>query len=369
VVAATAGTSGADVAPILDILLANIGNTTGELQSFLFALGGAGTQQGVNDAVAQIQPLISSGVTQTALGASQGANRVVQARQEGKQGRSSGDAFYGDQRFWLKPFGSWTDQDNHKGVAGYDATTYGLVFGADADLVGTPTRVGAAFAYARSDVDGNSSVARQNADVNTYQLIAYGSHNLDAATDVSLQASVGRHDTEGRRHIGALVAKSDYHSWSRSIGGGIARTMQWNDKTTFTPSLRADYAWIRDDSNTEKGAGTLNLSNNANRTEQLIFSVDGKFAHALSVQTTLTGNVGLGYDVINDRGGITSAMAGAPTTAFTTRGIDSDPWILRGGAGMVYRADERTEVTARYDVEGREDFTNQTASVKVRWAF
>jgi len=373
VAAATAGTSGAGAGVALDTLLANIGNQTGELQNYLYALGSAGTQQGVRNAVAQILPLISGGVTQVALGAAQGTNRVVQARQEGNQGRSSGDQFYGDQHFWLKPFGSWANQDNHNGVSGYDATTYGMVVGADADVAEVDTRVGAAFGYARSDVDGNSSVARQSANVDSYQLVIYGSHNLDADTDVNFQAGVGRHNVDGRRRISfggtSLLAKSDYHSWSRSIGGGIARTMKWSDKTSFTPSLRADYIWIRDNSYGETGAGTLNLNVGTNRTEQFIVAADGKFTHALSNQTMLTGNLGVGYDLINDRASIASTMAGTPTVAFATKGIDSSPWVLRGGAGMVYRADERTEVTARYDVEGREDFTNQTASVKVRWAF
>jgi outer membrane autotransporter protein len=145
--------------------------------------------------------------------------------------------------------------------------------------------------------------------------------------------------------------------------------MKWSNKTSFTPSLRADYAWIRDKSYGETGAGTLNLNVGTNRTEQFIVAADGKFTHALSDRSTLTANLGVGYDLINDQASIASTMAGTPTVAFATKGIDSSPWVLHGGAGMVYRADERTEVTARYDVEGREDFTNQTASVKVRWAF
>ena len=30
---------------------------------------------------------------------------------------------------------------------------------------------------------------------------------------------------------------------------------------------------------------------------------------------------------------------------------------------------DRTEITARHDAEHREDFLNQTAAVKLRWAF
>ena len=43
--------------------------------------------------------------------------------------------------------------------------------------------------------------------------------------------------------------------------------------------------------------------------------------------------------------------------------------MLRSGLGLTHKADNGTEITARYDLEGQSDFLNQTASVKVRWAF
>jgi len=49
--------------------------------------------------------------------------------------------------------------------------------------------------------------------------------------------------------------------------------------------------------------------------------------------------------------------------------MDVSPWLGRAGLGLTVNATETTEIAARYDLEGRSDFIDQTASVKVRWAF
>jgi len=49
--------------------------------------------------------------------------------------------------------------------------------------------------------------------------------------------------------------------------------------------------------------------------------------------------------------------------------MDVSPWLGRAVAGVVTNANERTEISARYDAEARSGYLDQTASVKVRWAF
>jgi len=315
---------------------------------------------------------MTGGATLAMSNAMHGLNRIIQARQSGQNGRSTGDDFYGNEYFWMKPFGSWADQDDRKGVAGFDSDTYGLVFGADAE-VGEISRLGLAFSYARSDVDSNSTIAPNSADVDSYQLVVYGSRDLAPSTEVSFQAGLGYHDTEARRSVNLLLpgqtAKSDFDSWSGNIGVGLAHTIDLTEKTSFTPSVRADYMRVDTESYTEKGAPGLNLKVNDYTYEELILSVDGKLAHKLTDRATMTVNLGAGYDVINEEAVSTSAFAGTPGTTFVTRGLDPVPWMVRGGLGLVGNVTESVEVTARYDIEVREDFDNQTASVKVRWAF
>lgn len=358
-------TPGVPVAKVLDEVIASA--PTGPLATPFVGLT---TEQQVSNAVSQVLPLLTGGSQVAASAAFTGINRVVQARIESNRGLSSGDQFYGDKKFWMKPFGSWADQNDRKGVSGFSARTGGLAFGADA-IVSDTTRLGLSFAYAKAGVDGNSSVAPNNAKVDVYHLLGYGSYALDADTDINFLAGIGQNKNHGRRSIlfAGTTAKADYTSLAATFGAGIGRIYKLNDQTSFTPSVRADYRWIKDQGYTETGAGALNLGVNGRTTDELILAVDGKITHELKPGTTLTANLGLGYDVLNEQSSITAAFAGAPGAAFVTRGLDPSPWMIRGGLGIVSTTQSGMEVTARYDLEHRSDFLNQTASVKLRWAF
>lgn len=324
----------------------------------------------VSNAATQTLPLLTGASIMAAQGAMSGINRLVQARIDANRGLSSGDDFYGNKNLWMKPFGSWADQNDRNAVAGYKANTYGAAFGVDG-TVSPAIRVGAAFAYARSDINGQSPVAAQSADVDVYQLIGYGSYALDERTEINFQADIGQNSTKGRRQIAftSSVASSSYDSETAHLGVGIGRSYPLSGQTSLTPSMRVDYTWIKDKGYAESGAGLLNLNVSARTTEALVFGVDGKLVHQLNDKTSLVANLGVGYDALNEQAAITSAFAGAPSAAFVTYGIDPSPWLVRSGVGAVYRTKAGLEITGRYDAEYRESFLNQTASVKVRWAF
>lgn len=329
----------------------------------------SGTDQQVSDAASQSLPLLTGGSMMAAINTLSGINRVIQARLESNRGLSSGEAFRGDKNVWMKPFGSWADQDNRNGVTGFDAKTWGLALGVDGTLSHT-SRLGVAFAYANSNINSHTTVAPQSADVSVYQLVGYGSHSLDSNTEMNFQIDVGQNKNEGRRTItfASAVADANYDSWTAHAGVGIGRMLKLNDRTTLTPALRADYTWIKDESYTETGAGVLNLNVADRSTDELILSVEGKLIHQLNDRTRLSANLGVGYDTLSEQSSITATFAGAPGAAFVTYGMDPDPWIARAGVGLSANTQNGMEITARYDAEHREDFLNQTASVKLRWA-
>lgn len=340
------------------------------LSGVVSALGALSTEQAVSDAITQTLPLLTGGsmsATQSALGSISG---VVQTRVDSNRGLASGDGFLGDQYVWLKPFGSWADQGDSNSVSGYKASTAGFVLGLDGTRSDT-LRLGGAFAYAKSNVDSNSSVAPQSNAINLYQLVAYGTYALDPRTDVNFQGDVGVSRNQGQRYIAftAATAASSYDSLSMHVGANVERHYPVSDKSTFTGALRADYTRIRDSDYTETGAGALNLAVQSRTTEALVIGVDGKLAHALNAKTTLTANVGVGYDVLSTQASITAAFAGSPSAAFTTDGLNPSPWLLRAGVGLVHTTAGGVEVSARYDAQYRENFLNQTASIKARWMF
>ncbi len=370
VVAAVTGAglgSGAGAGGVLDGMLQNPDQYSPEVRDFLYQLGGSGSSQEVANKVAELLPLMSGSVNHATLNTMRMLNLAINQRLDAKAGIAGGDLTFSDKHFWLKPFGSWANQDKRNGTLGYDANTYGLAFGADGQL-SDANALGVAISYARTDLD--SDTVNQNADVDSYQAAIYGSHKFSDVTSLNYQADFGYHDNSGRRSItGVGSAKSDYDSWSGHVGASLAHTIAIDEATTFTPSIRADYSRIRAESYREKGAGGFNLNVGSETTDELILGADGKLARSISEKATAFANLGVGYDVINERTSMTSSFAGVPGAVFATRGIDPSPWLVRGGLGIVGQATETLELSLRYDFEVRNDFDNQTASVKARWAF
>ncbi|MDC7699402.1 autotransporter family protein [Vogesella indigofera] len=336
----------------------------------LFTNANLSGDQQISAAASQTLPLLTGGSMAAAGNALSGINKVIQARIESNRGLSSGDGFFGDKYVWVKPFGSWADQDDQNGVSGFESTTTGVAFGVDS-AVNDKLRLGTAMAYAKADVDSNSNVAKQSADVDVFQLVGYGSYSLGNNSEVNFQVDVGQNSNKGRRSIAFTnsTATSEYTSYTAHAGAGLGRTYQLSATTSITPSIRADYTWIKDKAYQESGAGLLNLNVGSRDSEELVLGLDGKISHQLSDNTSLSANLGVGYDTMAKRSSITATFAGAPGAAFTTYGLDAEPWSARAGVGLTHTTANGTEITLRYDAEHREAFLNQTASLKARWAF
>lgn len=337
---------------------------------------GATSGAGVSSAIAQTLPsntAATTGVTQSTLST---ITDVIQARINANTGLASGDGFYGDKSLWMKPFGSWINQGERGDTPGYDASVYGMAFGVDAP-VDELTRLGLSFSYANADTNGKSDAMPHSAKVDLYQLMGYGSHTLAPNTELSFHVGVGRNRTDGERNINLNglggKADADYDSTSFTAGAAVAKAFDLNPSTRFIPSVRADYTWLKDDSYHEKGSAALQpllLDVKKHQTDQLILGLDGKLSHEIIPGTQVSGNLGVGYDVIHDDSMLVASYAGAPGQTFNNVGQSSSPWLARGGVGVSTRiASSGTELSVNYDAEARSDFTNQTVSLRLKMPF
>jgi len=370
-VQASGFTPGIGAAQVYDSLIGGA-PASADMGNVVTALGTLATQQQVSNAVAQSVPLMSGGAPLTGLTTARSISHILETKLAAMQGMASGDGFFSKGTLWLKPFGSLAHQDDRNGASGFDADSYGLMIGANTDI-SERTNLALGFAWSRSFIDSNSSVAVQSTDVDSFQLAASGSINLDADTVLTLSANGGINLNDGQRNItfGGLsrIARSDYDSWTAHLGAEFGRRFNINEKVSFMPSLRADYTVIRDDSYTETGAGALNLKVDSHTTDELLLGVDGRLRYAVTDATTLNINVGAAYDAISEQSSLTSAFAGAPGAGFTTAGIDPSHWQGRGGIGLTVKVADNIDITAGYDAEVRSDFSNHTGSIKLAWAF
>jgi outer membrane autotransporter protein len=350
------------------------GTPTGDMANVVTALGRQPDERSVARAVAQTLPLISG--NQAVQGTLSSFQKVVQNQMQGNgntTGLSSGDAL-SNKNAWGKVFGSRAEQDDRSGAAGFKADTWGMALGADAQ-VAQGARFGVAYGYAKTSVNGNTELngSAQRANIGSHIVALYGSKDIGDNRTFSFQGDLGVSNNESTRHIdfGGLnrSARADYRTYSAHIGIAISQAFALNEKTTLTPTLRADYTWLKSQGYTENGADALNLAVGSNKADAFVIGADGYLQHRFSNTSRLDAYLGIGYDAINELGNIISTYAGAPGQAFVTTGIDHSPWLVRGGIGYSVLANNGTEVSFRYDAEGRSEYLNHTASVRAKWTF
>lgn len=351
------------IANTLDQLAA--GSTgSGPLDPLLDKILNAATASEADQIVSQLTPLLTTGTNAMIGSAMHNLNRTVLSRLDVNRGMNSGDEFFGDDNFWMKPIASVIEQNNRDGVAGYDAKAFGMMVGAD-KVVSDDLRLGSVFAYSRANVESKSS-AKQHATLDDFLLALYGSYYINQETEINFQADVGLNKVNGVRHIPAMgvVARSHYSNNSYHVGAGVGHRMDLNENTNFTASFRADYSRLTDSAYTERDAGAYGLRVKSANVEELIFLTDGKFIHEFSDNMELTANLGVGYDVLAQKTAVTAGFIGEGQD-FVVRGMSPTPWLTRGGLGLTTKTEAGLEISARYDFEAREDFLNQAASVKV----
>lgn len=327
------------------------------------------TDRHINTAISQSLPLFNGAGARVSHSVMGDISRVVQSRLDAQRGLASGDDAVGRQ-VWMKFFGSWAHQNDRENISGFSAETSGMTIGTDR-MVSDSLRLGGAFSYAQANVNSNASVAPQSAKISLFQLAAYGNLALDESTDLRFQLGAGRNNNKSTRNVAFVgdIASARYDSTTLYLGTALSRTIALGARTTLTPSLRADYARVRDEGYQESGAGPLNLSVQGRTAEQLLLGVDTKLGYRLDKRSSLSANAGIAYDALAKRDNLVAAFASVPDTTFIATGAKPQPWSLRGGVGYAYTTDGGTEINLRYDADVRQGFLNQTASLKALWMF
>ncbi len=339
--------------------------------ALLAYFAGLTTDQQLSEAASQTLPLLVGATPQVIFNALGNTNRIIQDRPSANSGMNSGDEMLMDTHAWAKVFGSLHDQDDRNQVVGYDGHSKGLVFGFDGDL-NDRTTLGVAFAYGNTNVTGNTNL--NSAEIDSYQMVGYGSYAINDRTEVNFQADVGLSKTDGERIMVIPVAgqaNSDYDSVSVHVGTGIAKSFDLGPRTQIAPTARIDYTRVDSDSYTETGSAAVTpfLNQVSSETaEALEVGLGAKLSHQVGDKTRLDAELGVAYDTMNEAATITSSFVGGGAS-FTTTGIKPDPWIKRLGLGITSTLNNGAEITASYDIDSRQDFTDQSVSVKFRMMF
>ena len=341
-----------------------------DANSSVAGLFNVGTDEEFSNAASQSLPLLVGGGQAAASPSLSAVGAVIGARLSGDPTKMAGDGFDSTETLWIKPFGSWADQNDQGSVSGFSAGVAGVAIGTEA-AVSNDVQVGVSFAYANTSATGSSDAAPHSASVDLYKVTGYVGLALEGATQINYQLGFGKLRTLGQRDIllADVTARSDYESSVVTATADASRTYQHSATTSITPTISAAYTWIKDDAYLETGAGDLNLLVNERTSCELILRADGRIDHKLATGAVLSGNFGIGYDVMQSQNSITAAFTGAPNATFTTLGLDPSPWVASGGLGFAQKTADGMKVSTRYDIAFNNGSVSQTASLNLRLDF
>jgi outer membrane autotransporter protein len=272
---------------------------------------------------------------------------------------------------WMKPFGNWVNKDSDKGIAGFEANTYGIAGGLDSEIA-DGFRLGGSIAYARTEVDGKGA-GNAEVDIDSYQFTAYGGYTADTYY-IEGMFGYAHNNNDGQRTIvvGPLTrtADADYNSnqYMFGVSGGIP--IQIGGDSFFTPTAGLAYTHLSTDSYTETGAGNWNLRVDSDDVDAIVGSLGAKFHTRIKQGTgVLIPEVrgGISYDFSGDEAIATASYTGGGA-AFKTTGSEVDQ--LGGNLGLGLTYDDGTwSVGTNYDTEIKSGLTGHSTSLEARFKF
>ena len=347
---------------------------TRELNAYLYALGSSDNRSEVNAQLHKALPLLAGGNTLSNMQLLNDTRNNIEDRLVSRLDQRVGDVYMGKKNAWFRAFGNDQSQSTRDSTAGYDSKALGGTFGID-NMVGD-SLIGAAFTYARNDVDGSSHFNGQEGKTRTWDVALYGSTpvSADKLTYVNYQVGGGIMDTSTRRQFfdlnccNEVVASGTYDTKFARASINLNHRVDLTKKTSFTPSVGLTYIYMDEDAYTEKGAGDLKLHVKSNQTDQALATIAGRFDFYPTEGVRLFASALAGYDMINEQVDLKANFVNLVDSAFTTKGIDQSAWMGNAKAGVSVNVGD-VELNAGYGYTYRSDFDNHTASLRALYSF
>lgn len=277
---------------------------------------------------------------------------------------------------WGQPFYSSSRQGMSDNVSGYSAHYSGVVLGVDR-LIADRWRVGGAFSYAHTSVNGRDNLTGSYTDVDAWSGIAYASWSgnplyVNLASSVSTQ----KYDSHRQIHFDGFAGDADgsFNGQQVMITAEAGYPIFFAQRTTLTPLVAVAYSYIHQDDYKEHSDQGAALNVEASHTQSVLSSLGAKLEHTWStdigdavpfVQALWTHEYDRSRTAIN--ASYVADVAGQ--TRFTSFGAIPVADMAEIGAGMELVQDNDLNVSARYDLSVAPNFNAQTVSLRLRKTF
>jgi outer membrane autotransporter protein len=265
-------------------------------------------------------------------------------------------------------------RDQSNGAAGYGATTYGVLAGADFEV--TPELLaGVAIDWITSRVTGNDALAGSNTRLSSYQFEGYGSwrpDRFDGRLTVDGQLGFGENSYNQHRAISYLNLGANAHfdgqQYVASVLAGYRLDIQ--GPVEVAPYLRLRETHLVNGGYSETGAGLADLAVNGITTDS--------FTHELGVKAGMEFDTQFGkmfpavkvgwiHDYTNGPIALTGNLLGGTVFTSATSQPGADGAAL--GLTLDLKRTDSFSLSIEYDGEYHKDFTSNTGLVNGTWKF
>jgi outer membrane autotransporter protein len=301
---------------------------------------------GLVDAVNQTLPVLTGAASQATYATQRMFQQAMTGRLDDVLGLNTGVT--PERNVWMKPLGGSIRQGGVDGVPGYNASGGGIAVGADG-AISPRAMLGGVFAYSHQAVTGSEAAVPHRLAIDSYQAGLYGAYALGHGLQVDSQIDGALNDNGESRSLTFIngMAGAGYRSYSGHAGAGIRKLIPVEPGLTIAPSLRLDYGHVRSSAYQEGGAGGFSLNVEAQTYRELTLTAGLKSAYQVTKQVYLTGDVGVGYNTLNQGLQIKSAFAGGGDS-FVTNGLALSPWIYSTALGLVAADGKGFDLGIRY---------------------
>lgn len=290
----------------------------------------------------------------------------------GGSGVNSGDALRGI-GVWGEGFGSMAEQNTRDSITGYDARTAGLAVGVDTK-VAEGTRLGVAFSYARTGVDGKGSNAQDATTINSYIGTLYGSYT-GKPWYVNGALSAGVHDYKTSRVVNftgfndTALGNHIGMQYTAKVDGGYPIPV---GPAVLTPVIGMTYTYLDQEGYTETSTNGAALKVNSTDTWSLRSQLGAKLdtTYKLSGGHKLTPQVRAAWlHEFNSNAMNTTAAFAAGGASFTSNGLKPTQEAAQLGLGLTIANTNNLKVEVGYDAEVRTDYLSHTGRLQIRSDF
>ncbi|MBD7962326.1 autotransporter outer membrane beta-barrel domain-containing protein, partial [Comamonas avium] len=273
---------------------------------------------------------------------------------------------------WVEVVGHWQKMDGNSNTPGVKQNTTGLFLGADEEVGSSGWRVGGSLGYTSADAQVKSRDA--SADISSYSAAVYGgkgfSHGANRINVIGGLAYT-KHSIESERSVVTLNQnlKADYSAHTAQLFAEVGYAMGQYDKQGFEPFVGITLGEQRTNSFKESG-GFAALSSESSR-DTLASTTLGVRAHSDFVLAGKDTRVRASLGVRHAWGNLSQnrTMAFEGSSSFTVAGAPLARNTALVGLQAEMALSRYSALVLGYNGEYGSGSRDQSASVKVRWAF